>query len=109
MNRIIKLIFVFVTILLLNNCTELRKLVTNTKEASGDEFLVIKKQPLTIPPDFDKIPVPISEESLEEVDQVIISESEIENLLKDISSESKAESTDKISEDLENSILQKIE
>ena len=109
MSRIIKLIFTFVIILLLNNCTELKNIVTNTKEASGDEFLVIKKQPLTIPPDFDKIPVPISEESLEEVDQVIISESEIENLLKDISSESKAESTDKISEDLENSILQKIE
>ena len=109
MNRIIKLIFVFVTIFLLNNCTGLRNAVTNTKGASGDEFLVIKKQPLTIPPDFEKIPVPISEESLEEVDQVIISESEIENLLKDISSESKAESTDKISEDLENSILQKIE
>ena len=99
----------FVTILLLNNCTELRKLVTNTKEASGDEFLVIKKQPLTIPPDFDKIPVPISEENLEEVDQITISENEIENLLKDISSKSKAINDDKISEDLENSILQKIE
>ena len=109
MNRIIKLIFVFATILSLNNCTGIKNVITNTKEASGDEFLVIKKQPLTIPPDFEKIPVPISEESLEEADQVIISESEIENLLKDISSESKAESADKISEDLENSILQKIE
>ena len=109
MNRIIKLIFTFVIILLLNNCTELKNVVTNTKEASGDEFLVIKKQPLTIPPDFDKIPVPISEENLEEVDQITISESEIENLLKDISSKSKATNDDKISEDLENSILQKIE
>ena len=109
MNRIIKLIFTFVIILLLNNCTELKNIVTNTKEASGEEFLVIKKQPLTIPPDFDKIPVPISEENLEEVDQITISESEIENLLKDISSKSKAINDDKISEDLENSILQKIE
>ena len=109
MNRIIKLIFTFVIILLLNNCTELKNVVTNTKEASGDEFLVIKKQPLTIPPDFDKIPVPISEENLEEVDQITVSESEIENLLKDISSKSKATNDDKISEDLENSILQKIE
>ena len=109
MNRIIKLIFTFVIILLLNNCTELKNIVTNTKEASGDEFLVIKKQPLTIPPDFDKIPVPISEESLEEVDQVIISESEIENLLKDISSKSKVQSDDKVSKELENSILKKIE
>ena len=109
MNRIIKLIFTFVIILLLNNCTELKNVVTNTKEASGDEFLVIKKQPLTIPPDFDKIPVPISEENLEEVDQITISENEIENLLKDISSKSKDINDDKISEDLESSILQKIE
>ena len=109
MSRIIKLIFTFVIILLLNNCTELKNIVTNTKEASGDEFLVIKKQPLTIPPDFDKIPVPISEENLEEVDQITISENEIENLLKDISSKSKAINDDKISEDLESSILQKIE
>ena len=109
MKKIIKLIFTFVIILLLNNCTELKSVVTNTKETSGDEFLVIKKQPLTIPPDFDKIPVPISEENLEEVDQITISESEIENLLKDISSKSKATNDDKISEDLENSILQKIE
>ena len=70
---------------------------------------LIKKQPLTIPPDFETIPVPISEENLEEVDQITISENEIENLLKDISSKSKAINDDKISEDLESSILQKIE
>ena len=109
MNRKIKLIFIFAIVLLLNNCTDIRNVLTNTKEAGGDEFLVIKKQPLTIPPNFEKIPVPISEEKLEEIDEIAISESEIENLLKDISSKSKVQSDHKVSKELENSILKKIE
>ena len=109
MNRIIKLTFIFTVILLLNNCSEFRNVLTNTKEQTGDEFLVIKKQPLTIPPNFNEIPVPISEQNLEEVDEIEINETEIKNLLKDISSNSKVQNDDKVSEDLENSILQKIE
>ena len=109
MNRKIKLIFIFAIVLLLNNCTDIRNVLPNTKEAGGDEFLVIKKQPLTIPPNFEKIPVPISEEKLEEIDEIAISESEIENLLKDISSKSKVQSDHKVSKELENSILKKIE
>ena len=109
MNRIIKLTFIFTVILLLNNCSEFRNVLTNTKEQTGEEFLVIKKQPLTIPPNFNEIPVPISEQNLEEVDEIEINETEIKNLLKDISSNSKVQNDDKVSEDLENSILQKIE
>ena len=108
MNKKIKLIFIFVTVFLLNGCSELRNLVTNTKEPAGDEFLVIKKQPLTIPPNFDEIPVPISEENSEEVDEVLLTDSEIENLFKDISSKNKVKNSEKVSEDLETSILEKI-
>tara|TARA_Y100000590_G_scaffold284285_1_gene319834 strand:+ start:955 stop:1317 length:363 start_codon:yes stop_codon:yes gene_type:complete len=108
MNKIIKLIFFFVVVLFLNNCSDFKNVITNTKEQGGDEFLVIKKQPLSIPPDFDKIPVPVSEQNLEEIKEITLSENEIENLLKDISKENKTQSDNQVSEDLENSILKKI-
>ena len=108
MKKLIKLIFIFTIILSQNNCTSFKNAITNTKEPGGDEFLVIKKQPLTIPPDFDTIPVPISEKNFEESDEITISENEIENLLKDISSNKEIQSDQKVSDDLEKSILKKI-
>ena len=36
------------------------KIIRNEKINSNDEFLVKKKEPLTMPPDFDKLPLPNS-------------------------------------------------
>lgn len=55
------LFFLFI----LNNCSSLDeagKVLRNEKTKYNDEFLVEKKQPLTMPPDFDKIPLPNSED-----------------------------------------------
>lgn len=58
------LIFLFF-LFILNNCSSLDeagKVLRNEKTKYNDEFLVEKKQPLTMPPDFDKIPLPNSED-----------------------------------------------
>ena len=43
-----------------NNLNDAKKVLKNEKSISTDEFLVKKKEPLTMPPDFDKLPLPNS-------------------------------------------------
>ena len=107
MNNLNKLILFLLTTLLLSSCGGARDFLTNTKKTGGDEFLVEKKEPLTLPPNFDEIPVPISETketNIELSDEELVN---IENLLKNLPTEND-QSTEKISENLETSILEKI-
>lgn len=106
MNKYIILIFVFVITLSLTSCGGTRDFLTNAKKSGGDEFLVEKKQPLTMPPNFEDIPVPMSEEQ-EEISEEETSEAEITEMLKELEGESN-QSSEEISGNLENSILKKI-
>ncbi len=50
-----------ITILLFTACNSLKeagKVLRNEKTQTTDEFLVKKRKPLILPPDFDKIPKP---------------------------------------------------
>ena len=40
------------------SCTTMKKGFESQRKNSTDEFLVEKKQPLIMPPDFDKLPIP---------------------------------------------------
>ena len=106
MNKYITLIFIFVITLSLTSCGGTRDFLTNAKKSGGDEFLVEKKQPLTMPPNFEDIPVPMSEEQ-EEISEEETSEAEITEMLKELEGESN-QSSEEISGNLENSILKKI-
>ena len=56
-------ILLFTLLGLLNSCTTLKEagdVMRNEKSASTDQFLIKKKEPLTQPPDFEKIPEPSS-------------------------------------------------
>ena len=106
MNKYIILIFIFVITLSLTSCGGTRDFLTNAKKSGGDEFLVEKKQPLTMPPNFEDIPVPMSEEQ-EEINEEETSEAEITEMLKELEGESN-QSSEEISGNLENSILKKI-
>ena len=88
-------------LLFLTSCTGFKKAITGEKKKSGDEFLVIKKKPLTLPPDFTDLPNPEEEDITQEEDSV-----EVQNLLKSISKNNK--NSTKTSKGLENSILEKI-
>ena len=56
--RLILIIFLLVSAC--TNLDEAKKVLKNEKASSTDEFLVKKKEPLTLPPDFDKLPLPNS-------------------------------------------------
>ena len=49
---ILNLIFVF------SSCGTVKEAFTNQKKNSSDEFLVEKKSPLVMPPDYNELPIP---------------------------------------------------
>ncbi len=64
--KILKKILIFLTIaILLSGCNTLRKGFQPDKR-SGEEFLVEKKSPLVMPPDFNELPIPNQEKVIVE-------------------------------------------
>ena len=66
-----KIIFFMALIFLVASCNSwdsVKRGLTGAKERSNDEFLVQKKDPLILPPDFDSLPSPSDrEEEIEEM------------------------------------------
>ena len=58
MKKIFKLTTIIISILVLNSCGTIREGFSSQKKNSIDEFLVEKKSPLVMPPDFNKLPLP---------------------------------------------------
>ena len=44
--------------ILISSCGTVKDAFTNQKKNSSDEFLVEKKSPLSMPPDYEELPVP---------------------------------------------------
>jgi len=90
--------------IILNSCSSLSdagKVLRNEKVTTTDEFLIEKKNPLTEPPDFKKIPEPGSTVGKAESDR-----NSIEKILKKNKSESSTTQTK--SSSTINSILKQI-
>ena len=84
-----KIIYITVLILFVTSCADtmssVRKGLTGEKMSkSADEFLVKKKDPLILPPDFDSLPTPGDRTSAEEIS---ILEKDLETLTEGNSSE----------------------
>ena len=67
-----KTIFLMMLIFLVTSCADswsnVKRGLTGAKKKSTDEFLVQKKDPLILPPDFDSLPSPSDkEEAMEEM------------------------------------------
>ena len=104
LNKIL-IIFIFANILFLNSCASIKNAVTGKKKPPGDEFLVEKKNPLVLPPEFGELPVPLKEEKIEQEE----SDEEIEKLIGKISIEENSNNDlGNLSDSLEQSILEKI-
>ena len=56
------LILILLSIIFLQSCGTLREGFTNPKKENSDEFLVEKKSPLVMPPNYDELPMPGSDE-----------------------------------------------
>ena len=51
-------IFLLIFLFLLSGCQDVKKGFSGKKIDQGKEFLVIKKNPLVVPPNFEKMPIP---------------------------------------------------
>ena len=56
-----KYIYLIIFLFSLNACQATKDALTLKKKPSGDEFLVEKKSPLVLPPNFGKLPLPSDE------------------------------------------------
>ena len=54
-------IFLLIFLFLFSGCQDVKKGFSGKKIDQGEEFLVIKKNPLVVPPDFEKMPIPQNE------------------------------------------------
>ena len=100
-----KNIFLILLVMLVTvSCQTIKNAVSGTRQENNDEFLVQKKNPLVLPPDFTDLPVPFEE--LAEVSEVQI-EDDIEKLL---GIENNIKDTDNTSDSssIENFVLKKI-
>ena len=86
------------------SCQTVKNAVTGAKKENSDEFLVQKKHPLVLPPDFTDLPVPFEESA--KVTEVQI-EDDIEKLL---GMENNTKNTDNTSDSssIESFVLKKI-
>ena len=76
-------IFLLIFLFLASGCQDVKKGFSGKNIDQGEEFLVIKKNPLVVPPDFEKMPVPKNE--IEKSNSIKVEndkESEFEKLLK---------------------------
>ena len=58
MKKINILLILLISILIFNSCATVKEGFTNKKKSSTDEFLVEKKSPLIMPPEFNELPIP---------------------------------------------------
>ena len=107
MNKIFKITKLLYFLLFLYSCGSVGEALQGKKRSDqGDEFLIDKKNPLVMPPDFDKLPKP-GEANVKSTKQIQNEESNIKNLLKRSEIQEEASSSEQ-SSSIESSILKKI-
>ena len=85
------LILILVMAVLFSGCSSVKSAFDSGRKNSSEEFLVEKKSPLSMPPDFDELPVPKADKE-EKIDQ----DKDIELLItKDVADQ---ENTDQIND-----------
>ena len=96
-----KIIYILSLIFFIASCNtfdSVQRGITGAKRESGDEFLIKKKDPLILPPDFENLPTPDERSTaMEEI-------SSIEKVL-----ETSVEETSPTSSSVEELILKKIQ
>jgi len=98
--------YLFLIMFSLNACQSLKEGLTGQKKSNSDEFLIEKKNPLVLPPEFNKLPEP---EILSEKEKNDEKEIDLETILTKTAKNKKLDTLDdSSSRSLEKDILEKI-
>ena len=87
--------------IILSSCGTIKDGFSNQKKNNSDEFLVEKKSPLVMPPDYNELPIPNDEKTEKETKDIksLISKSKQEEISEDLNKKNSS---------FEGSILKKI-
>ena len=99
-------IFVLLILSALSACQNVKDGLTGKKQTNSDEFLVKKKNPLSLPPDFENLPEPTTSNKNDDKNDTEISLKEI--LTKNANSKSIVSVSETSTGSLEKNILEKI-
>lgn len=99
--KLFKFYILLSILVFLSSCGSLREGFSNQKKNNSDEFLVEKKSPLVMPPDYNELPIPNEEKKEEQTN-------EIKSLISKSKNGETKENTDEKNSSFESSILKKI-
>ena len=94
-----KIVFFIMLSFLITSCESVREGLTGSKNQSTDEFLVKKKDPLVLPPDFENLPNPTERQ---------VSVEEMTSFEKTLKKQTISESSSATENSVEESILNQI-
>ena len=99
--KLIKFYIAISIAIILSSCGTIRDGFSNQKKNNSDEFLVEKKSPLVMPPDYNELPIPNEEKIEKETKDIksLISKSKQEEINEDLNKKNSS---------FEGSILKKI-
>mgnify|MGYP001397132883 CR=1 FL=1 len=97
MKKSLKSLFIIFLCSFLISCQGLKETLSMKKKKSVDEFLIEKKNPLTLPPEFSKLPKP------KEIDDKIEAEDDLD--LSELLGKSNKKKSEKIDNEIEKSII----
>ncbi len=99
----IKLLYItFIFLFFLQGCNTVKEGFKSPKDKNSDEFLVKKKLPLSMPPEYNKLPKPKLN------DGEVIQENDIENLITTEDKLIEVETTQSLGKELESIVLDQI-
>ena len=99
-----KIFFLVISLFVLYSCQGVKDALSGKKYENSDEFLVIKKNPLVLPPNYKDLPTPKDVTDNSQIENI---ESEIEDLLSSIKDDGEV-SESSSSSDTESFVLEKI-
>ena len=103
-----KVLLTIIILSFLNSCQSVSEGFTLKKKNNGDEFLVEKKNPLVLPPDYSKLPTPENINSLNKNENIIVNdEDNFEKIIKKSANSDNSEQK-VMSSSIEESILKNI-
>ena len=97
--------FLLIVLFFLSSCQNVKDALQGKKYENSDEFLVIKKNPLVLPPNFNDLPTPKDVTDTTQIENI---ENEIEDLLSSIKDNEEVLETSSSSSDAESFVLEKI-
>lgn len=98
-----KIFIILSLIFFLSSCGTIKEGFKNQKKDSSDEFLVEKKSPLVMPPDYDQLPLPGSNNK-----DNITDNRNIKSIISETSKEKDQNTIENSNESFETNILKKI-